>query len=105
MATLAISKSSLTGATPSFAAATAGGDTFANDGNAFLVVKNGDGSPHTVTVAAVTPCDFGTLHNAAVAVGAGAETTIGPFSVARFGRSPAITYSAVTSVTIAVVTE
>lgn len=104
MATLAVSRSSLTGATPTFVAATAGGDTFPNDGNALLIVKTA-GTVVTVTVDSIKPCDQGSDHNVVVVLAATAETTIGPFPVARFGRSPAITYSVVTACTVAVVTE
>ena len=91
------------------AAASAGGDAAVNDGRTVLVVKNADSAPHTVTVtparASVSQDGMGALTKAAiaVAVAAGDTTVIGPFGTALFNDITgkiAITYSAVTSVTI-----
>lgn len=102
MATLATQSISLAGLTPAPVAAAAGGDTFVNNGRETLFVKNASAGAITVTVASPTKCDQGGTHNISVVVGAGAEAHIGPFSITRFGVNPTITYSAVTSLTVAV---
>lgn len=86
-------------------AAAAGGDTFDNNGRTFLVVNNGGAGVITVTVDSVTPCSYGSDHNepSAASVAAGAERLFGPFPTTRFGASTAVSYSAVTSVTVAAV--
>lgn len=87
-------------------AAAAGGDTCATGAGVLLVVKNGDASPHTVTL--VTPQtvdgDLG-VTDRAVTVAAGATSLI---PVTDRYRDPAtgrcaITYDAVTSVTVGVI--
>jgi hypothetical protein len=103
MATIVVTRSSDVGAVPTYAAASGGGDTLPNDGNTVLHVKNGGGSSITATVTSNKKCDQGFLHDDVVAVAAGAEKVIGPFNVGRFGRNVAVTYSAVTTVTVAAV--
>jgi len=98
------------GIAPSFAAAAGGGDTFANDGDALLYVKNGGGGSVTVTITAqavsLTVPGRGamTKANAGGAVAAGADRVFGPFPPASFNNASgqvAVTYSGVTSVTVA----
>lgn len=84
-----------------YAAAAAGGDTFANDGRTFLHVKNGGGASVNVTVDSIKQCDQGVDHDVIVAVPAGEERMIGPFPVSRFGSPATIAYSGVTTVTVA----
>lgn len=107
MATLATQKIARAGLGPTYAAAAGGGDSFSPSKNTFLHVKNGGGGAVTVTV--VTP---GTLiadiaiADVAVSVPAGGERMIGPCPYEYFA-DPAdgladITYSGVTSVTVAV---
>lgn len=103
MADLAIQQTTLDGSSVALAAATAGGDTFTNTGREVLIVNNGDASATTVTVDAVHLCNMGFDHNAVVSVAAGARVEIGPFPIERFGSKPNITYSKVTSLTVAVV--
>ncbi len=105
MAQLTVQKISLSGTDPSFAAASAGGDTFANDGNTVLRVKNGGTAAISVTVDAITPCNFGFDHDASVSVPAGGAREIGPFPQNRFGVTAAVSYSGVTSVTVAAVSQ
>lgn len=103
MADLAAQPIALSGLQPVYNPAAGGGDT-APIGNRFVLhVKNGDSSPHTVTVA--TP---GTVGGLAVAdaqqtVPADGEVFIPMRSVYRQadGRA-AITYDAVTAVKVAV---
>lgn len=106
MATLAVQKAVVTGLTPSYSAAAGGGDQFANSGKAMLHIKNGSGGSINVTVNSQTNCSQGFDHDAVVAVPAGAERMIGPFPKGRFDDANGnvqITYSAVTSLTVAVV--
>lgn len=110
MALLTRQKALEAGLTPSYAAAAAGGDTVDNsDGKTWIHVKNGGGASITVTITAqtVTTEDpkLGTLAkaNIARAIAAGAEAIIGPFKKQAFNNGSnqiAISYSAVTSVTI-----
>jgi hypothetical protein len=94
------------GTVPAFVAASAGGDTMVPGPTTSLRVKNGGGAPVTVTLDSVAPCSQGFDHNLTVAVAAGAEAEIGPIDAARFAQPStglaAITYSGVTSVTVAV---
>lgn len=113
MALLASHSPAIAGTTFAPVAATGGGDTLSNPrGTAFLYVKNGGGGSINVTFAAVTtnrPADGAfplmTLGNNVVAVGAGVEKIIGPIPAAFNDGNGivAITYSGVTSVTVAAV--
>jgi hypothetical protein len=105
MAALTTTVVGLPGAAITYTAATSGGDDCQTGAGTLLLVKNGDSASHTVTLA--TP---GTVNGLAIAdrtitVAAGAEQAI---PVTNDYRSPvtgraAITYDAVTSVTVAVV--
>lgn len=112
MATLSRQDMVEAGLLGSYVAASGGGDVVDNDGQTFLHVKNGGGGSINVTVAAQvaafqTP-GMGpmTKANIVVAVANGAEKFIGPFAKQAFNTAAgqvAITYSGVTSVTIAAV--
>ena len=88
--------------TKTFAAATAGGDTFATGDEVYLEVKNASGAPITCTVA--TPgtvegiAESGFAFQVAATTGV---TEVGPFPSRLFGLVASITYSAVTTLTIA----
>ncbi len=107
MATLTPQVPSLSGLTPSYAAATAGGDQVACDDRTFLHVKNTNGSTRDVTIA--TPGTVDGLAIADVVVTVPATTgdkMIGPlfsdlFASAADGVSASITYSSTTNVTVA----
>jgi len=105
MALLAAQKVSLAGLDPVFVAASPTGDEFPNSGRAVLYVRNDGTSEITVTVNSQTPCNYGYDHDAVITVPPGGERVIGPFAPARFndpnGRVQ-VSYSAVTSVTVAV---
>ena len=111
MATLTSQTIVESGLNTTYAAAGAGGDTFLNDTSEkiFLHVKNGDASSKTVTVTAAktsaTVPGMGpmTKGNISIAIPAGDSRMIGPLYYTAYGKNPAITYSAVTSVTVAVV--
>jgi len=106
MATLNVYRVDLDGGKPSFVPASAGGDDFINSGKAFLIVKNGGTGAVTVTINSQTPCSYGFDHDVQVSVVAGDESWIGPFPKARFNNQDnkvQVTYSDVTSVTVAAV--
>lgn len=111
-ADLAIQDITNLGLAPVYAAAAGGGDKIpGSDADTFIHVKNGSGGALTVTV--VTP---GTVvgsgglavADVAVSVPAGGERMIGPFPPDIYGNPAdagkvAITYSGVTSLTIAAI--
>lgn len=104
MANIVVQQISKSGIAPSFVAAAAGGDTPANDGQTLVHVKNGGASSVNVTINSVEKCNHGFDHDVIVAVPAGSERIIGPFEPKRFNNENGrlnITYSAVTSVTVA----
>jgi hypothetical protein len=105
MAQLTVQSIVGTGLAPSFAAAAAGGDSFLNDGKTFLEVKNASGSSITVTITAQNPCNQGQLHNLAVSVPATTgDRMIGLLLPSIFNDANGlvqVTYSAVTSLTVA----
>lgn len=106
MAQLTLQTTAITGLAPTYAAATGGGDAFANDGLTYFHVKNGGGSSINVTVNSVTACDQGFDHDQVVAVPNGGERILGPFPVGRWNDTSGnvtVSYSAVTSVTVAAV--
>lgn len=108
MAVLTIQRASLAGLAPVFTVASVGGDTFANDGKTVLYVKNGSESGITVTVNSQKPCNYGFDHDLQVAVPGGKECIIGPFKADRFNNvsgQVTVTYSAVASVTVAVISQ
>lgn len=108
MAVLAVVQPTLASQLLGAVAAAGGGDSFANDGYTVLYVKNGGGSPITVTIDApggVSP-EAAQAFNPDVqfTVAAGAERLIGPFvDKTRFNDANGrvgVTYSGVTSVTV-----
>ena len=110
MAELTVQQITEAGGVATYVSAAADGDTADNNGNMFLHIKNGSGGSITVTITAVTTSvDSGmygdlTKANASIAIAGSAEAFIGGFAPAAFndGNSEiAITYSGVTSLTIA----
>lgn len=103
MAQLAYQQIAITGLEATFAAATGGGDTVAPDDRGFIRVKNGGGSPITVTI--VRPgSQFGQANpDIPVTVTNAEERDIGPLprELADTDGLIDITYSGVTSVTVA----
>lgn len=75
-------------------------DTIANDGTVYVEVTNSSAGVRTVTCTGIQACRFGTIHPATVTVPAGARRVIGPFPLARFGRTVTIALSDVTSVSL-----
>lgn len=107
MALLATQQVSINGLAPSYAAATGGGDTITCGDRVFLHVKNASGGAITVTV--VTPNTISGLAIADVAISVPATTgdrMIGPLTSALFDPGTglaSITYSGVTSLTVAAI--
>jgi len=108
MATLTLRNIELAGLTPSFTAADVAGDTFANDGDVVLYVKNSDASPHDVTLNVQKSINIGgidiTLTNPTVTVPASDEKIIGRFDKSWFNDTDGnvtVDYDGVTSVTVA----
>lgn len=106
-ATLTAQTAKIGGTAITYAPATSGGDTFKPGDDVVLMVKNGDASTHTPTVAVPGNTKYGQANpDVAVAVAAGAEMAIGPFP--QDLADPAdglvhVTWDAVTSVTVALV--
>lgn len=99
------------GKDPALVAANGGGDAFLNNGHALLMIKNDDASAKTVTVTAQVTTDTDarlgklTKANRQISVPAGEIRLMGPFPPAAFNDAAGkiqVTYSAVTSVTVAV---
>jgi hypothetical protein len=89
-----------------YAAASGGGDTIATGGltNVILKVRNGSGSAITVTLAGTIACSQGATHNVVVSCAATSDTEI-PVPAQCINAvtgNVAVTYSAVTTVTVAV---
>lgn len=104
MSDLTVQHIVLSGLTPTYAAASAGGDAFLNSGRVLIHVKNAHTSPQTVTVNSQALCSQGFDHDVAVAIPASEERMIGPFSKERFNdplSKVQLTYSGVTALTIA----
>jgi len=108
MATLTTQVVNRAGTIPTYGAATGGGDAMSCSDDSFLHVKNGGGSAITVTLA--IPAGASGYPNVAytntiVSVGNGSEKMIGPIKAAIYADPVTglctITYSAVTSVTVA----
>lgn len=106
MAALSTTVLGLTGGTVTFTAAAGGGDTCETGAGVVLLVKNGDASSHTVTLATPGVVDGDlAVADRTVTVAAGAEKAI---PVTNRYRDPstgraAITYDDVTSVTVTVI--
>lgn len=107
MANLVVQNIVLTGLKPTYANATVTGDSITNNtGRVFLHAKNGDSSSKTITIKSQKICDQGQIHDIDVAIPAGEERIIGPLVTGRFnddGGKVQITYSGVTSVTVAAI--
>ena len=109
MATLVVQQIARTGTLPTYAAAAAGGDAFANDGKRFLHVKNANvGAARTVTVASQVPAAAlppgSAKADIAVVVAASSEKMIGPLDPAYFNDANGrvvVTYSSEADLTVA----
>lgn len=108
MATLATQTITRAGLAATLAAANAGGDKFTPTDRTYLEVNNGSGGAITVTIETPATAQGEPITDRAVSVAAGARVRIGPFPGGIFA-DPAdsglcdITYSGVTSLTIAAI--
>lgn len=106
MATLTATTAAVAGTTFTPASAAGGGDKFLNYGNERLYIKNGGGGSITLTITpGGTPGGL-TITPVTVTVAAGAEKIVGPFNPQYFNDSSGyvnLTYSGVSSVTVAVI--
>jgi hypothetical protein len=88
-------------------AANAGGDAFPNTGAEVIVIKNGSGSPITLTVVTPALVDGLAVTDLAVVIGAGETRMVGPFPSGTYADpttgAVSLTYSAVTTVNITIV--
>ncbi len=101
MATITAQASTANGLV-TYAAASVGGDTIAGGSaqRTTLLVRNA-GSSITLTVAAVNTCSQGFLHNLVVTCGVGDTEIALPANCETATGSFGVTYSSVTSVTVA----
>lgn len=107
MATLTAQTIIRSGLKPTYGSTASNGDKFENTGNEFVHIKNTDTSSHTVTVATSATVDGLAVADRAVAIPASEERMIGPFPTSVYNDSDGfvqLTYSSVTSMTIAVLT-
>lgn len=109
MATLTPQRSQVQGTVITYAAAAGGGDKFGPGADRHFRVKNGGGSPITVTVVVPGNTKYGIANPdiTSGSIAAGAEWCFGPFPD-DLGDSTdsgliSVTYSGVTTVTVAVV--
>jgi hypothetical protein len=107
MAELTYQQADIDGVTVAMAAASGGGDTVRANDRGALLVTNGDASSKTVTIAVPGNTRFGQAEpDVAITVAAGATKLIGPFPRALVDPTDGfvhVSYSAVTSVTVAAV--
>tara|TARA_R100000781_G_scaffold26759_2_gene19846 strand:- start:4037 stop:4393 length:357 start_codon:yes stop_codon:yes gene_type:complete len=98
---------------PTLTAVSGGGDQWLNSGSEFVAIKNASGSDLTVTFTAQTTSfdspTYGpaTKSNATITLASGITGYIGPFETGAFNDASGycqITYSASTSVSIAILT-
>lgn len=94
------------GTTITFTAAAVGGDKVTPSASTYFIVKNGSASPITVTIdPTATTFNGASIPDTTVAVAAGAEAIIpitSDYKATSDGLA-AITYSAVTTVTVAAI--
>lgn len=105
MATLATQQVTLTGLNVTMSSAAGGGDKLRPHPNAFLIVRNAGAGSINVTVDRVRLSNTGEDDNLVVAVGVNETKHIGPLPAEWFAAASdglvAVTYSGVSSVTVA----
>lgn len=99
MATLTASPVVRTGLADNPVAASAGGDTLTNTGKEWLEFINASGGAITVTISATIDGTLVALQSIVVPLTTG-RRKVGPFPPHLYGTAVAITYSAVTSLTV-----
>lgn len=103
MATLTVQHVSA-GLVPTYATATLTGDRFVNEAGAILNAVNASGVSRTITITAQSACNQNVLHNKTLILAAGQQGEIGTFDFHYVDSSGFvnITYSGITSLTVAV---
>jgi hypothetical protein len=105
MAQYTVQTASPTGVEPTFSAVTSS-DTFANNGETVLQIKNGGASSITATLVSAVQCNQGFSHDLTVDVAAGMTKAIGGLSMSRFNDPSTglvtVNYSDTTTVTACV---
>lgn len=104
MATIVPTSITRDGVAVSGAAAAVGGDKFGNNGSQLFYVNNASGSSINVTFVTSQTVDGQAVADRVVAVAAGAAKMIGPFKPSQYNDVDGnvnVTYSAVTTVTVA----
>lgn len=108
MAAISVQTAALGGTQISTSSAAGGGDTFVNNGKTLYQVTNGGGSPITVTFTATgsLPGGASVANVSAVSVTNGTTKLFGPFPEQFFNNASgavAVSYSGVTTVTVAAI--
>ena len=107
MAVLAVQEIVRAGLAPAYTACAAGGDSFANPGNAFIHIKNANGSAATLTIVTPKTVDGLAVADRTVSIPAtSGDVMIGPLPAATYNDASgnvSLTYSAVTDLTIGIV--
>lgn len=83
-------------------AADAGDDTFVNSQVDLLAIKNGQGSPITVTIVTPNTVDGNAVSELQHSIPAGETLYLAAFRISTYGNPVTIQYSSVTSVTVGV---
>lgn len=102
---VSVSRSGLS-LTATVVAASAGGDSWANNGSELLFVQNAGGSSVTLTFAPTALADGQAFPTRTVEVTAGSRVLVGPFPQALFNdgnQRAGVSYSGVTGVSVCVV--
>jgi len=107
MAAITVEKIVVGGTQPTLVAAAGGGDTFINNGDkTTYIVDNASGGALTVTFNGIGVGPTSAVaydDDVATSVGAGQRWHFGPFPKTRFGSTVTVTYSGVTSLTVAAI--
>lgn len=104
MADITVQTISRSGLEATYQACAGGGDKFVNTGVEFIHIKNVDVADKTLTMALQATVDGQSVAAKTVVITAGEERLVGPFPTAYNDSQSKVnlTYSAVTSLTIAV---
>jgi hypothetical protein len=106
MAELVVQTISLTGNKPVTVQGGLNGDSFVNDGQTYLYVKNTGASSNTVSIESRKQCNQGHYHNISVSIPASEERQIGLFPPDRFndiGKRIVVTYGLGTNLQVAAI--
>lgn len=107
MATLTVQEYDRDGLHPDYATCSAGGDTFANNGDTIIHVKNAQGAATaTVTIKTQATVDGLAVADKAVTLPATEDAIIGPFPPSIYnttGGMVELTYDTVVTVTVAAI--